>query len=194
MKFFVIFFLSLLCFKSYAGYYELSFSGNYRKIFLPTNEGRKSFDKTLSYTGSIAYYFAEMAALELSYTRGQSERFVPSTTADSRTTYDYGLIGLDLIFTFADRKAPFIPYLKGGLAYFAEKSVTYEFTNNTGTSPPSDTESLDPTLVPSLGFGLKFRVTKTMALKLGVEAWTSDALGSDVQLDWAGRAGVSWFF
>lgn len=185
--------LIFVCASAQAGYYELGFSGNYRKLYLPTDTTRESFDATVSYTASIAYYFAEMAALELNYTKGQSERFVPSSAVDSRTLYNFSLIGFDLIFTFAERKDPFIPYLKLGVAYFAEKEVIYEFTDNNTSSFSSETVLLDPTLVPSLGLGLKFRITKTMAIKFGVEAWTSESLNDDPQWDWAGRAGVSWF-
>ena len=130
-----------------------------------------------------------MAAMELSYTKGQSERFVPSPTADSRTTYDFDLAGLDLVLTLADRKAAFIPYVKAGVAYFLKKEVTYEFT---GQNP--DTVTLpDQTWVPSLGFGLKVRLTDRLSFKIGMEAWTSDALHNDPNWDIAGRAGVSWF-
>ncbi len=174
-----------------AAYYELGFAGNYRKLFLPSDTDRESFDSTLSFTGSFAYYFAEMAAAELSYTKGQSERFVPSITADSRTIYDFELIGLDLIFTFAERKAPFIPYLKAGVAYFSRKTVTYEFTNSPIDS--SDTVTLPTTFVPSLGFGMKIRVTDRLSFKIGFEAWTSDSLERDPRWDVAGRAGISWF-
>ena len=189
MKFLLVLLITLLSCDLYAGYYELGFTGNYRKLYLPSNENRESFDETSSYTASLAYYFAEMAAAELSYTKGKSERFVPSQIADSRTTYDFSLIGFDLIFTFADRKAPFIPYLKGGVAYFAEKEVTYEFTGQT----PS-TVRLPETFVPSIGFGLKIRITRTMAFKIGMEAWTSALENNSERWDWAGRAGVSWFF
>ena len=89
MKYLSILVLTLLSWNVHAGYYELGFTGNYRKLYLPSsNSNRESFDESLSYTASIAYYFAEMAAMELSYTKGQSERFVPSPSADSRTTYD----------------------------------------------------------------------------------------------------------
>lgn len=179
---------------SHAGYYEIGFSGNYRKLNLPSQNNIESFDATVSYTGSIAYYFAEMAAMELNYTKGQSERFVPSTDTNARTLYDFTLIGLDLILTFAERKAPFVPYLKAGVGYFAEKEVTYEFTNNLTGATDSDRQSLGTAYVPSLGFGMKFRVTQTIAFKLGVEAWTSDSLDSNPNWDWAGRAGISWFF
>lgn len=177
-----------------AGYYELGFAGNYRKLYLPSESTRESFDSTISYTASFAYYFAEMAAAELNYTKGQSERFVPGQTADSRTTYDFSLVGLDLIFTFAERKDPFIPYLKAGIAYFAEKDVTYDFTDSTTGAPlDSATVPLDRTFVPSLGFGLKIRLTQTLAFKIGMEAWTSDSIDRDPRWDIAGRAGISWF-
>lgn len=179
---------------THAGYYELGFSGNYRKLNLPSQTTRKSFDATVSYTGSFAYYFAEMAAMELNYTKGQSERFVPGTEADSRTIYDFSLIGLDLILTLADRKAAFVPYLKAGMAYFAKKEVTYEFTNNLTQVVDSDRADLGQAYVPSLGFGVKFKITKMIAFKLGLEAWTSDSLDTDPDWDWAGRAGISWFF
>ncbi len=170
-------------------YYELGFAGNYRKLYLPSETTRESFDATVSFTGSFAYYFAEMAAAELSYTKGQSERFVPSSTSDSRTTYDFELIGMDLVFTFADRKAPFIPYLKAGVAYFNKKDVTYEFSNPFFR----ETVELESTFVPSLGFGMKVRITDRLSFKVGVEAWTSDSIDRDPRWDVAGRAGISWF-
>ncbi len=190
----LLFILVLLPTLSHAGYYELGFSGNYRKLYLPSDTNRESFDATVSYTGSFAYYFAEMAAAELSFTKGQSERFVPSAAADSRTIYDFNLIGLDIVLTFAERKADFIPYFKFGVAYFAKKEVTYEFIDNSGALVPgSGTESLPATFVPSLGFGLKVRLTKYMSFKIGLEAWTSDALNTEPRWDIAGRAGISWF-
>ena len=173
---------------SFAGYYELGFAGNYRKLYLPTDTARESFDATISLTGSFAYYFAEMAAMELSYTKGESERFVPSTNGDSRTIYDFDLIGLDLVLSLADRKASFIPYVKAGVAYFSKKEVTYEFTGF-----PSETVPLDPTFVPSAGFGMKIRLTERLSFKIGLEIWTSDSIDNDPRWDMAGRAGISWF-
>ncbi len=182
---------ALLLFPSvvWAGYYELGFAANYRKLYLPSDTTRESFDSTVSFTGSFAYYFAEMAALELSYTKGQSERFVPNPTSDSRTIYDFELIGLDLVFTFADRKAPFVPYVKAGAAYFSKKDVTYEFSN----PYTYETIELDATFVPSVGLGMKIRITDRLSFKIGMEAWTSDSLDRDPRWDVAGRAGISWF-
>ncbi len=178
---------------SFAGYFEIGFSGNYRKLYLPSDTTRESFDSTVSYTGSLAYYFAEMAALELSFTKGQSERFIPSPSADSRTIYDFNLIGLDMVFTLADRKDTFVPYVKAGAAYFAKKDVTYEFTNNSNGTVESDTVEFPETWVPSLGLGFKVRITEYMSFRLGMETWTSDSLDKDPRWDIAGRAGISYF-
>lgn len=180
------------CF-AHAGYYEIGLSGNYRKLNLPTNTGRESFDATTSFTGSFSYYFAEMAAAELSYTQGQSERFIPSTTADSRTLYDFALVGFDIVFTFAERKDPFIPYLKAGVAYFAKKEVTYEYIDNVTLGNNANTESLPKTFVPSVGMGIKLKLSNTFAIKIGIEGWTSDSIDKDPRWDLAGRAGISWF-
>lgn len=177
-----------------AGYYELGFSGNYRKLYLPSDTTRESFDSTVAYTASVAYYFAEMAALELNYTNGQSERFVPSPNTDSRTLYDFTLVGFDLIFSFAKRNEAFVPYVKAGVAYFANKDITYEFVDNINPLNSRTAQvNLGAAIVPSLGFGMRFRLTETLALKLGLEAWTSDSIESDPRWDIAGRAGISWF-
>lgn len=155
----------------------------------------EAFDATTAYTASIAYYFAEMAALELNYTNGQSERFVPGPIADSRTTYDFSLVGMDLIISFAERQSTFVPYVKAGVAYFVNKDVTYEFIdNNNSLNNRRDQVNLGAAFVPSLGFGLRFRLTQTLAFKFGLEAWTSDSIDRDHSWDMFGRAGISWFF
>lgn len=171
---------------------ELGLSGNYRKINLPTASGEGAFDQTQSYTGSVAYYFYEMAAIELNYTRGESVRFVPSDVANVRTTHFFSLIGTDLIFTFAKRKDRLVPFLKLGVGYFLEKEVSYEYDDGVG-SPLVDVVRLENTLVPSFGGGMRLRLTDRLSMKLGLELWTSDALAKRPQLDWAGKAGISLF-
>jgi len=175
-----------------AGYFELGLSGNFRKINLPTGGDENAFDQSQSITGSLAYYFAEMAAIELNYTRGSSRRFVPSQEADVTTTNFFGLVGTDLIFTFAERRAPFVPYAKFGVGYFIEKEIAYEFDDRVNT-PLVSKANLEKTLVPSLGFGFRVRLTDRFSIKLGMEFWSSDALANTPEVDWAGKAGVSWF-
>lgn len=189
-----IFLLTFLCCSSsYAGYFELGLSGNYRKIYLPSDTKQEAFDETQALTMSLAYYFLEMTAIEFGLTKGNSERFIPGSTADVRTTYTYSLVGSDFIFTFAQRTEPFIPYVKVGVGYFIEKEVAYEYDTHSG-APQITTVPLRNTLVPSAGLGFRTRITNTLALKIGLEAWSSDALANRPKVDWAGKAGVSWFF
>lgn len=193
---FLFLFLSLYLFSlpSQAGFFELGVSTTYRKINLPRDAGDDAFDESYAFTASGAYYFAEMAALELSLTKGKAERFVPSTDSSSvRTTHNYSIAGMDLIFTFAKRTDPFVPYTKVGVAYFIDKYIDYQFTDSIGNVTP-DRVNLDSNFVPSFGFGLRIRLTQSMAFKIGMEAWTSDSLGSNPQFDIAGKAGVSWLF
>ena len=178
-----------------AGYVELGFAGNYRKLYLPSETSREYYDSTVACTASLAYYFAEMAAVELNTTRGRSERHVPSSLIDTKTTYDFTLVGLDLIPSFAERNAPFVPYIKAGVAHFVNKDVTYEFRDNVNPlNNRMERVNLGSAYVPSLGFGMRLRITQAIALKVGLEAWTSDSLETDPRWDIAGRAGVSWFF
>lgn len=175
-----------------AGYFEIGLSGNYKKIYLPSDSQQNASDQSQSMTTSLAYYFYEMAAIEFNYTKGKSRRFVPSSVANVKTTHYFGLVGTDLIFTFAKRKAPFVPYVKIGAGYFIEKEVAYEYDDKVNPITV-DVVRLEKTLVPSAGAGFRMRLTERMSFKLGLEVWSSDALQNDPQLDWAGKAGVSWF-
>ena len=172
------------------GLFEVGVSANYKKSFLDED----AFDETQSYTGSVTYYFGKQSALELSFTNGQSLRFVPSDSDTLRTTYKYTVLGADLVITFAERNAPFIPYLKLGGAYFNEKKLTYEFEDSNGLVFDRETINLDQALVPSTGLGVKFRVTDSFLIKIGLEGWVSRPLNEKpLRIDYSGRAGLSWF-
>ena len=177
---------------AHAGYFELGLSGNFRKTYLPSNSVEEAFDQSQSLTGSVAYYFYEMAAVELNYTKVNSKRFVPSSVANVTTTHFFCLIGTDFIFTFAERKASFVPYVKFGIGYFIEKEVAFAYDDGIGV-PDTVVVGLEKTLVPSAGFGVRMRLTDRLAVKLGMELWSSDALSNDPKVDWAGKAGISWF-
>lgn len=172
------------------GLFELGVSASYKKSFLDT----EAFDETESYTGSLTYYFGSQSALEFSFTSGKSLRFVPSDSENLKTTYKYTVMGMDLVLTFADRKDPFIPYIKFGAAYFYEKSLTYDFEDKNGTTFDREKISLDETIVPSAGLGVKFRVTDSFLIKLGFEGWVSRPLDEEpLRIDYYLRAGLSWF-
>jgi len=176
-------------------YFEIGISGNYRKVYLSEDTStERAYDENSAYTGSFAYYFREMTALEFSYSRGKNTRYIPSSTISSTTTHRYSLIGADLVFTFGKRGDTFIPYIKAGIAYFDRKSIDYIYTdhiNNTVTSAPVE---MDSTVVPSVGLGMQVRVLQQLAFKAGVDIWTSGPISKDIEdFDWAARLGISWF-
>lgn len=187
----LFFFILLLSLTSvaHAGFYEVSATGNYRKSFLD----KENFQESLSYTGSISYYFWEMSALELSYTLGRQIAVLKTSTLDPKTvlTTDFEMFGLDLVFTLASKEDAFLPYIKLGGAHL-EKSMTREREFPTGTSvehPPGVNG-----WVPSLGVGFKIRMTQTLSIKIGADAWSSPLDKDPVIWDYAGRAGLSWMF
>lgn len=180
---------------SFADYFELSASGNYRKSFLmDSNTSQRAYDEASAFTGGVAYYFREMTALEMSYTTGTSKRVIPSTTISSETQHYYDLLGLDLVFTFGKRTDVYIPYIKTGVGYFTKKRIDYKYTNHGTNSVDTASVNLEASVVPSAGAGIQIRLTEKLALKLGVEVWTSGPINKKLEdFDWAFRAGISWF-
>lgn len=177
-------------------YFELGISGNYRKVYLTeTGSTERAFDESSAYIASIAYYFREMTAIELSYSQGSNTRYIPSSTITSTTNHKYTLYGADLIFTFGSRTDQWIPYIKAGVAYFDRKSIDYQYIDNvTGLPLATSPVQLDSTVVPSAGFGIQVRATKQLSFKFGIDVWTSGAINKDIEdFDWTGRIGISWF-
>lgn len=165
---------------------ELGASANYRNSTINS----ENFQESISYTGSFSYYFMESSALELSYTSGYSKTV--ATPGDITTQYTtealFSLMGLDLVFSVGGREDAFQPYLKIGGAYIQKK--IYRQIN--GMSKDKIAEQSGT--VPSGGIGFKIRLSKTFSIKIGVDAWTSPLDEDPVTVDYAGRAGVSWFF
>ncbi len=182
--------------QGFRDYLELGLSGNYRKTYL-TESGTtaRAFDESSAYIASFAYYFREMTAVEFSYSQGNNTRYIPSQTITSTTTHKYTLYGADLIFTFGSRGDQWIPYIKGGVAYFDRKSINYSYVDaTTGLPIAAEPVELESTFVPSAGLGLQVRITNFLSFKFGIDVWTSGPVKKDLdELDFAGRVGISWF-
>ncbi|MBC7371589.1 MAG: porin family protein, partial [Bdellovibrionaceae bacterium] len=88
---------------SQALYTEVGFTYGRKKT---TFDANNNFDSEYM-TGSVSLYFAERVALELSYTDAVSLQNQRASSADvPRTVYQKTqIIGGDLIYVFADRKA-----------------------------------------------------------------------------------------
>lgn len=166
-----------------AGFTELSATANYRKSSIDEN----NYQESVSYVGSIAYYFWELSALELSYTNGQSTISVqPIGDIKTLTTTDFELTGLDLVFTLAARDDLLQPYIKIGGAYLKKRIV--EQPDGLAAQVVASQDGL----APSAGVGIKIQVAKDFFIKAGVDAWSSPLKVTPIIVDYAARAGVSW--
>lgn len=176
--------IALFSISASAGFIELGASGNYRISRINTD----NYQELISYTGSLAYYFWEMSAIELSYTQGSQVVVVtPDPTSRTKITTFFELIGADLVLTLADKQSFFQPYIKAGGAY-TKKVIVREVINQSDRIPSRDG------LVPSAGLGFKLNFTNAFSIKVGVDAWSSPPGQDPVTVDYAGRGGISWIF
>lgn len=168
----------------YALYTELGLSYSRKTTTFDENN---NFD-TESITGSFSFYFLERLALEFSYTDAKGVREEKASTSDPRrtTTQKSQIVGSDLILTFADRKALFQPYIKGGGAQISRfQEVRIE---------GQDTYTIEPetATVPSYGAGLKIQMTESFGVKLSYDVWKTPIGGGLQTDDSAIRAGITW--
>ncbi len=189
------FFLLLLALgmpqRAHAGFIELGVSGSYKR----SNIDRDAFDESQSLTSSLAYYFDESSAVELSYTDGTSRRVIGETaTTGHNTTMYYKTAGIDFILTIGERDAAIRPYFKLGAVYIFEKRILDQYRIASGPYPVNEIKD-NPALVPSAGLGFKILLTKNWSLKVGAEAWTSRPVSEQpVTVDYSGKAGLAWMF
>jgi outer membrane protein W len=172
---------------AYAGFFELGGSINYRS----SGYDKNNYIESLTYTASGSYYFWEMCAWELNFTKGGSKQVTKGAgTTDPKTTVqdDIQMTSLDLVISFAGRQDPIRPYIKFGGGYLTKKRFR-KIDND-----PREKISEQDGLVPSGGLGLSFNVTKEFSIKVGVDAWTSPLSEDPIVIDYAGRAGLSWIF
>jgi outer membrane protein W len=167
-----------------AGYVEVSATGSYRTNTI--NDW--TYQKTQSLTGSFAYYFWEMSAIEISYTDALSRSFGRTAISgqDYVETSRVRLYGADIVISFAGRQSQFRPYIKIGGAQQLKTWIYEEGLVNTRV----DSEGLSMTG----GFGFKFLLTDAFALKAGVDAWTNPLSDPKRIIDYAANGGISWMF
>ncbi|OFZ20037.1 MAG: hypothetical protein A2Z20_08095 [Bdellovibrionales bacterium RBG_16_40_8] len=149
-----------------------------------------NYSKSESQTGSFAWYFIEMSALEFSYTRGRGTQSLKASGDLGPTIYyvDLEAIGADLIVTLAAKTSLFQPYVSGGVAKIKKKIYKEDYTgaiSNFG-QPIDD-------VVPSYGAGIKINLTQAFNLKFSYNRRKSGS-SSDTTWDDEIRSGASWYF
>ncbi|MGE0529012.1 MAG: outer membrane beta-barrel protein [Bdellovibrionales bacterium] len=187
MRIFILLALSLASFSAAAAFLELGASANYRT----SRYNSANYIESISYTGSLSYYFWEMCAWELNYTTGYSKQVTQGTgVTDPKTTVEDNieLTSLDLVLSFAARQDPFRPYVKLGAGYLTKER--FRQVDDGNKEKISEQEGV----VPSGGIGFSVNLTKEFSIKFGVDAWTSPMDEDPVVVDYAGRAGISWIF
>jgi outer membrane protein W len=167
---------------------ETSFEANYRTSKI--NE--YNFQESLSFTVGVSYYFQKNSAFELSYTKGESIISIKPTDQDERIQYlsEFDLFSADFVVYFGSESS-FQPYFKAGIAHI-EKQITKK-TGDSSSDFDATTVKNKPSLVPSLGLGLKFFVTDSISLRFGINAWSSDLSEEPITWDYAGKAGISFY-
>lgn len=179
MRSLLVFLILIASNYAHAGYFEISGSGSYRK----TSYDADNYSVYRSGTASVAYYFWELSALELSYTKARQDEIKTLYEARSYVTF----YGADLIFTLATRKSLFQPYIKVGAAY-QDKNGTYKQGGNVTKLP--DVQGW----APSAGIGFKIIMGEHVAIKAGIDAWSSPLSEDETSYDYAGRVGLSFIF
>src|SRR5688572_20742114 len=174
---------------SQAGVFEISATGSYRK----TNFDANHTAAMESVTGGLAYYFWELSALQLSYTRGAANQVQPEYTAYQT----FEAYGLDLLITIASRESALKPYIKAGAAYVVKDLRTY-------VPVPGSNPILYNTLViqtfgvsPTAGLGFKLMLGQQFAIKAGVDVSTSPLRkdsNEPTTYDFAANGGISFLF
>ncbi|MBC7372207.1 MAG: outer membrane beta-barrel protein, partial [Bdellovibrionaceae bacterium] len=129
-------------------------------------------------------------ALELSYTDAVSLQNQRASSADvPRTVYQKTqIIGGDLIYVFADRKALLQPFVKAGIASISRRQEIKDGSFNTSPLDP------DNAVAPSYGLGVKIALTENFGLKASYSIWQTPIGGGSKTNDDAVTAGVTWMF
>lgn len=144
-----------------------------------------------SLTGSLSFYFMERLALELSYTSAlgvRQEKLMSGTTviSDRTVVQTTQVIGGDLIWVFADRRATLQPYIKGGAAQIRRVQEVKDSSFAVNVLEP------EVSVVPSYGAGLKISITERLGIKLSYDAWRTPMGDDSFSTDDSIRAGITW--
>tara|TARA_B100001248_G_scaffold262728_1_gene261731 strand:+ start:6135 stop:6680 length:546 start_codon:yes stop_codon:yes gene_type:complete len=174
-----------------AGFIELSATGSVRENAVDEDNSTT----TRSVTGSLAYYFYENSAIQISYTEGFMESEGLANVSGTNIAYDqvvnFQMTGLDFILSGGGKNAILKPYLKAGGAY-QTKRVEFQLEGS-----EKYVEETDGTFI-TYGLGFKLQLTKNWAIKAGYDGWTgpvdSENENEEEQTDTVIRAGISFIF
>ena len=193
--------MSLFCSRALA-VTEFDFEFGYDKQVFGTERENKSTSR--SYSGSIAFYFLSMTAIEFNYSHTDDETInvydisdgsiVLESQSDSVTSTTQG-IGLRQ--AFASRKSFLIPTLSIGWArqkYVDSSETTYTSVSTGQRILIRDDEEVIEYDSVFAAFALKVRLTKRLSLKGSVNTVFQAFEFNEAKDQLSYRAGLSWIF
>ncbi len=187
-----------------AGYIELSANGSYAKYNNGIVGGDPSFTTVKRGSLGLAYRFLTNTAVEMNYSHSHS--FDQFSQESSELTEKYYLekttqvkiLSLNLILDFADKKAAFRPFIRGGGGYMIRSSeLTAEGVDKTTEiSRTVDFEDQPPTSSASAdaGIGFKIFMADSLALEFTGQVYATDLDKPEIYLHYAFSGGLRILF
>jgi hypothetical protein len=187
-----------------AGYMELSANGSYAKYNNGLVGGDPSFTKVTRGSVGLAYRFLTNTAIELTYTHSQTyDQF--SQDSDELTEKYYvekktlqKILSINLILDFADKKATFRPFIRGGGGYMIRSSdlsaigvdKTTEVSRNLTFTDQAPTYSASA----DAGIGFKVFIADSLALEFSGQVYATDLDKPEIYLHYAYSGGMRILF
>jgi len=197
---------SLILLSSYAahaGYFELSANGSYYKYNNGKTRGEQNNTTVQRLGGGLAYNFFGNASLEFKYTSSKNLDKYTQETDDSiyriKRTTQFKNFGANLVLEFADKKAPFRPFITGGLGYMIRKSLTEGTIEDAALlagqtdlsfNPEADTKSISA----DGGIGFKLFVADRLAFEGSFNVFATDLDKEEVYLHYSAAGGLRFLF
>ncbi|MCB0350695.1 MAG: outer membrane beta-barrel protein [Bdellovibrionales bacterium] len=189
MRHLILFALAfLISFSATAGVMELGASYSTRNSSID----KDNYTENTSWTGSFAWYFLEMSAIEFSYTKGQATQSLKAVADPNATLYyaDFEMFGADLVITFAGKTSVLQPFVRGGFARLKKEFYKEDTSNGQITAYGEPVDQV----VPSYGAGLKINITQSFNIKGSYDRWRSGTNNDKDIWDDAIKGGISWYF
>lgn len=187
----------------HAGYFEISGNGSYYKYNNGKTMGEQNNTTVQRYGAGLAYNFFGNASLEFKFTNSKNLDRYTQATADEiyriKRTTEFKNFGLNLVIEFANRKAPFRPFVTGGLGYMIRKA-SLEGTTEDAVLPNGQTvlafnqEPITKSISADAGIGFKLFLADRLAFEGSFNVFATDLDQSEIFLHYSAAGGLRFLF
>jgi hypothetical protein len=189
---------------SRAGYIEFSASGSYSKSHNGLVGGDPSFTTSKRGTLGLAYRFMTNTAIELSYSHSHTFNQFSQDSAELAEKYfieqtnQAKILSLNLVLDFADKKAKFRPFIRGGGGYMVRSTElnatgvdkTTEISRNLEFEDQPQTYSASA----DAGIGFKIYMADSLALEFTGQVYATDLDKPEIYLQYSFSGGLRVLF